>query len=164
MAVGFGALAAGYGYLCYIIASGNSYLAQKDSWANWRQDLTLEQLLAIPQPQFAKELVQEIQRRYTDPAAVTDIVRPLGTFMKVIEKEEEQLLWYQNAFSWLQYSKATAIIPLSTCQFAKLGEKLQRLIYFKNAFQSWAAQYQLEQAAKHSAMKLIYPMCAQWQH
>lgn len=141
-------LISGYAYICYIIASGNSYLAQKDLWSSWRQDLTLEQLLAIPQPQFAKELLQEIQRRYTDPAAVTDIVRPLSTFMKMIEQEEQHLLWYQNAFSWLQYIKATTIIPLNKTQFAKISEKLQRLIYFKNAFQSWAAQYQLEQVSK----------------
>lgn len=143
-----GTLISGYAYLCYIIASGNSYLTQKDLWSSWRQDLTLEQLLAIPQPHFAKELLQEIQRRYTDPAAVTDIVRPLGTFMKVIEQEEQQLLWYQNAFSWLQYIKATTIIPLNKAQFLKIPEKLQRLIYFKNAFQSWAAQYQLEQVSR----------------
>ena len=143
-----GTLISGYAYLCYIIASGNSYLAQKDLWSSWRQDLTLEQILAIPQPQFAKELLQEIQRRYTDPAAITDIVRPLGTFMKMIEEEEQQLLWYQNTFSWLQYIKATTIIPLNKTQFAKISEKLQRLIYFKNVFQSWAAQYQLEQVSK----------------
>lgn len=143
-----GTLISVYAYICYIIASGNSYLAQKDLWSSWRHDLTLEQLLAIPQPQFAKELLQEIQRRYTDPAAVTDIVRPLSIFMKMIEQEEQQLLWYQNTFSWLQYIKATTIIPLNKTQFAKISEKLQRLIYFKNAFQSWAAQYQLEQVTK----------------
>jgi hypothetical protein len=143
-----GTLISGYAYMCYIIASGNSYLAQKDLWSSWRQELTLEQLLTIPQPQFAKELLQEIQRRYTDPAAVTDIVRPLGTFMKMIEEEEQQLLWYQNTFSWLQYTKVISIIPLNKTQFTKISEKLQRLIYFKNAFQSWAAHYQLEQVSK----------------
>lgn len=137
-----------YAYACYIIASGNSYFAHKDLWSSWRQDLALEQLLAIPQPQFAKELLQEIQRRYTDPAAVTDIVRPLGMFMKMIELEEQQLLWYQAAFGWIEYSKVIKIIPFSTAAFSTIALRLQRLAYYKNVFQTWAAQYQLEQVSK----------------
>lgn len=142
-----GTLVSGYGYCCYVIASGNHYLAQKDLWSSWRQDLTLEQLLAIPQPQFAKELLQEIQRRYTDPAAVTDIVRPLGTFMRVIEEEEQQLSWYQNTFSWIEYTYLKSIIFLNTSPFAKITERLARITYLKNAFHTWAAQYQLEQVS-----------------
>lgn len=142
-----GTLAAGYGYLCYTIISGNNYFAQKELWSSWRNDLSLEQLLAIPQTQFAKELLQEIQRRYTDPAALTDIVRPLGTFMKLIEEEEQQLLSYQTAFSRISYLKITTLIPISTAQFEKIPQRLQRIAYFKNVFQAWAAQYQLEQVS-----------------
>lgn len=141
-----GVLASGYGYCCYVIASGNHYLAQKDLWSSWRQDLTLEQLLAIPQPQFAKELLQEIQRRYTEPAAITDIVRPLGTFMRVIEEEEQQLAWYQNTFAWIEYAHLKSIIFLNTAPFSKIAERLARISYLKNVFHTWAAQYQLEQA------------------
>lgn len=137
-----------YGYLCYIIFSGNSYFAQRSLWSSWRPDLTLEQMLATPQAQFAKELLQEIQRRYTDPASLTDIVRPLGKFMQAIEDEEQQLLWYQNAYSWIEYTKINAIIPLRTAQFGKISERLQRIAYYKNVFHAWAAQYQMEQVSK----------------
>lgn len=142
-----GALSA-YAYICYIVASGNRYLARKELWSSWRQDLTMEELLAIPQPQFAKELLQEIQRRYTDPAAITDIVRPLSAFMKMIEQEEQQLLGYQSAISWLEYSKIIKIIPVGIAAFSKIPERIQRLTYFKNAFQTWAAQYQLQQVSR----------------
>lgn len=143
-----GLFATGYGYLFYIIASGNSFFSQKDLWSSWRQDLTLEQLLSIPQAQFARELLQEIQRRYTDPAAITDIVRPLGMFMKKIEEEEQALLWYQTSFTRIEYLKLKVIIPLNMAQFEKISERLQRIAYLKNAFHTWAAQYQLEQASK----------------
>lgn len=143
-----GSILSAYAYSCYLIASGNSYLANKDLWSSWRQDLTMDQLLAIPQPQFARELLQEIQRRYTDPAAITDIVRPLGMFMKMIEQEEQLLLWYQNAISWMEYIKIIKIIPLNTGTFSRISERLQRIIYFKNAFKTWTAQYQLEQVSR----------------
>lgn len=143
-----GTLATGYAYCCYIIASGNHYLERKELWSSWRHDLTFEQLLSIPQTQLAKELLQEIQRRYTDAASLTDIVRPLGVFVKVIEEEEQQLQWYQNAYSWIEYLKIGALIPMRAASFAKITERLQRIAYLKNAFHTWAAHYQLEQVSK----------------
>ncbi len=150
-------LAGSYIYLCSIIMRGNSYFGKKELWSSWRQDLPLEQLLAIPQQQFAGDLLAEIQRRYTDPAAVTDLVRPLGTFMRTVDQEEELLLWYQEAFSWISYLKLTAIIPFSTVQFTKITERLQRLAYYKNVFQSWTAHYQLEHASRSVAHLLHEP-------
>lgn len=141
-------LLGGYLYLCYTIASGNSYLAQKDLWSSWRQDLSLEELLALPQSQFSKELLQEIQRRYTDPTAVTDLLRPLNTFLVTVEKEEELLRWYDYIYSWTQYTHVNKIILSSTNQFSKITQRLQRLAYLKNVFHAWAAQYQLEHATR----------------
>lgn len=146
-----------YLYVCYTIASGNSYLAQKDLWSSWHQELPLEELLAIPQSQFSKELLQEIQRRYTDPAAVTDLLRPLNTFLIALDKEEEQLRWYEYVYSWIQYAHLNKIIFLSTALFSKLTERLQRLAYIKNVFHSWAAQYQLEHAARrYNSIELLF--------
>jgi hypothetical protein len=143
-----GAMLGSYGWLYYFIFSGNQYLGNKELWSSWRQELPLDQLLAIPQPQFAQELLREIQRRYTDPAAVTDLVRPLGTFMKMIDEEEENIRWYQNIFSWLSYVKLTKLIPTSTTRFGKIPERLQRIAYYKNAFHTWAAEYQMNTIAR----------------
>lgn len=146
------ALLLGYLYACYSVITGNNYLAQKDLWSSWRPDLTLEELLAIPQAQLSKELLQEIQRRYTDPAAVTDLLRPLNSFLLALDKEEEQLRAYQSLYSWLEYTRASKIIVASTIQFSRIESRLQRLAYIKNIFHSWAAQYQLEHAKIRSGI------------
>lgn len=142
------ALAGSYAYLCYCIISGNAYLSQSDLWSSWRADLPLDQLLAIPQAQFAQELLREIQRRYTDAASITDLVRPLALFMTRIEQEEEQIKWYQYIFSWIAWLRLDQLVPVSKIRFTKTPERLQRLAYYKNVFQSWAADYQFEQTQK----------------
>jgi hypothetical protein len=141
-------IAGSYAYICYIIVSGNRYLSQNTLWSSWRQDLALDQLLAIPQAQMAQELLREIQRRYTDAGSITDLVRPLGLFMTHIDQEEEQLKSYQTTFSWLSYLRLAKLIPFSKIRFTKIAERLQRIAYYKNVFQSWAADYQLENAAR----------------
>ncbi len=136
-------VAGSYAFLLYIIYAGNSYLSNNELWSSWRQDLPLDQLLAIPQEQFSQELIREIQRRYTDPRSVIDLVKPLSEFIITTNDEEEQLRWYQSTFGWLSYLQLIKIVPLSKQRFTKINERLQRLAYYKNIFQSWAADYQL---------------------
>lgn len=144
------ALAGSYAYVCYYMLAGNNYLNNHDLWSSWRSDLPLDQLLAIPQAQFAQELLREIQRRYTDAHSITDLVRPLAQFMARIEQEEETLKSYHYYFSWLLFLRMDKLVPISTIRFTKIPERLQRLAYYKNVFQSWAADYQLEQTQKNN--------------
>ena len=67
-----GAMLGSYGWLYYFIFSGNQYLGNKELWSSWRQELPLDQLLAIPQPQFAQELLGH------QPADVVDRSPPIG--------------------------------------------------------------------------------------
>ena len=140
--------AGAYAGLVYIIASGNHYLSDNQLWSSWHQELPLDQLLAIPQQQLSQELLREIQRRYTDSESITNLVKPLGKFMIAVEQEEEQLKWYQNTYSWISYARLPHLVPLNKHRFTKINERLQRLAYYKNTFQSWAADYQLQVAER----------------
>lgn len=140
-----GSVAVTYSTLCYIIVSGNSYLGQSDLWSSWRQELTLDQILSIPQEQFAEELLQEIHRRYTNSDTINDLMTPLSLFLLALEKEEEQIKWYQYYYSWLYYFKITKIIPFSKIRFNKINERLQRISYLKNAFHTWIAKFHYKQ-------------------
>lgn len=141
-------LACSYGFLAYWIMNGNSYLGETCLWSSWHQELPLDQLLAIPQPQITHELITEIQRRYTDSSSIADIVKPLGIFMVKIDQEEEQIKWYQTVYSWLSYTKLNKLVPASQARFAKIPERLQRIAYYKNIFKTWAADYQLQQSER----------------
>ena len=147
-------LVGSYGLIGYIIASGNSYLGNPERWSSWHQELPLDQLLAIPQQQFSQELVHEIQRRYTEPSSLTDLAKPLTMFLKAIEQEEEQIKWYQSWYSWLSYAYITKLIPFWKQRYSQIPQRLQRIAYYKNIFQSWAAQYQMEHANRCAATLL----------
>lgn len=140
-----GSTALTYAMFCYIIISGNSYLGQTDLWSSWRQELTLDQLLSIPQEQFAEELLQEIHRRYTNSDTVNDLMTPLSLFLLALEKEEEQIKSYQYYYSWLAYLRITKIVPFSKIKFNKINERLQRITYLKNAFHTWIAKFHYKQ-------------------
>ena len=142
-------LVASYGMLCYLIISGHYYLGDTQLWSSWRQDLPFDQLLSIPQQQLSQELVREIQRRYTTPGSINDLLQPLGKFMIAIEQEEEQLKWYQLVYSWLGYAQLPKLVPINKNRFGKITERLQRAAYYKNVFQSWASEYQLQQAERY---------------
>ena len=144
-----------YSTLCYLIVSGNAYLGRNDIWSSWRQELPLDQLLAIPQTQFAQELLQEIQRRYNDPSSLIDLAKPLAVFIQTIEKEEEQIKSYQFYYSWLSYLYFLKIVPFSKQRFLQIPQRLQRIAYYKNVFYTWAAQYQLEHAARCEIKRCI---------
>jgi hypothetical protein len=143
-----GTILASYAALIYYLFQGNSYLGKSDLWSSWRQELPLDQLLAISQAQLAQDLLREIQRRYNDPTSLTDLAKPLALFMSALEQEEQKIKGYQKTFGWLSCAKLTALAPFSIIRFSKITERLQRLAYFKNIFQSWASEYQLEQTAK----------------
>lgn len=136
-------LAGTYGYLSYIIYRGNSYLSNSELWSSWRQDLSFDQLLAIPQHQLSEDLIREIQRRYTNPSSVTDLLHPLTQFITIAADEEEMLLWYQKWYGWLSTLHIIRCLPFAKNRFAKITERMQRLTYFKNLFQTWIADYQL---------------------
>jgi|GEM_PF-5532371 len=141
--------AAAYAFLCYYLYMGNFYLSNMQLWSSWRQEIPLEQILAIPQQQHAQELIHEIRLRYTTADNLSNAIQPLALFMNAVTQEEELLLWYQKVFSWLAYIRLTKITPMSTSKFEKISERLARLAYYKNLFQSWVTTYQSEPSNKH---------------
>lgn len=148
-----------YALISYIIISGNHFLNDQNLWSSWKQELSLEQLLSVPQTQCTQELIREIQRRYTDSSSISDIVKPLALFLNKIDQEEEQLRWYQSAYSWLSYTRLSKLVPMNQSRFFKISERLQRVAYYKNLFKSWAAEYQMQQAERmgHRSSENCYP-------
>lgn len=146
-----GTVLASYLALSYFIMAGNSYLGNNELWSSWHQELPLDQLLGISQEQLCQELLQEIHRRYTSSSSISSMLAPLTLFLSAIEKEEEQLKWYQSFYSWISYLKITKILPFNKIRFAKVTERLQRIAYFKNIFNSWIANYHYQKDLQSSA-------------
>jgi hypothetical protein len=146
--------AAAYAFLCYYLYMGNLYLANTQLWSSWRQEIPLQQLLAIPQQQHAQELIREIRLRYTTADNLDNTIQPLALFMNAVAHEEERLLSYQKVFSWLAYTRLAKITPISTTKLETIPDRLARLAYYKNLFQSWVTTHHSDTITKHVRSKL----------
>lgn len=131
-----------------IMARGYYYIQNKNLWSNWYPGLSLEQFLSIPQDQLSAELLNEIQRRYTNSSTLEHIIKPFALFMNDIEQEELCLQWYENFYSLLGYTRVTKILPGRFNSSTEYKNKSARLAYLKNIFQSWVMHYKLEQLSK----------------
>jgi len=132
-----------YTYLLYKALRGNSYLAQDDSWFSWEKELSMGQLLSIPQKELAQRLLTQVQHRYLNAANPTDFLSPLINFMRDIEAEINQLRIYNRIYKWTETINLSNILPFNKKRFKNIQEKIQRLLYFKNIFSSWVAHYKM---------------------
>ena len=121
------ALAVGsYGLLSYYAMKGNYYLKRMDLWSSWRKELSLDEILAIPQKQFAQDLLREIQRKYN-----TNFATSLMLFIKAIDQEEKNIKWYRSLYDWILFLHMQKITPIDKMIYENCAQQLQRLAYYK---------------------------------
>lgn len=144
-----------YMYMLYKLRVIQSYVDQP-SWRNWKKDMPLDTLLAIPQDQLTHDLMLSIQERYVSIEKPTDSLTPLITFSQEIAKEKELLASYHSYVSWCTYCSLNKILPFSGTLLAQLTEQKQRTAYISTLFQSWLAHYKLEQI-QHSRKVVDIP-------
>ena len=141
--IGGSVVLGGYVLTCNYCVQANKYLERTDTWASWRPDTPVELLIAIPQQELAKELILEIQRRYSNPQNPTDFISPLIAFVQTIDEEIIKIKQYAQVYGWITRLHIQVIFPINQKQFNLLGEKYKKLIYLKNIFLSWAAEYKV---------------------
>ncbi len=158
--IAVGAALGVYVFMCRECAHINHYLECYDSWGAWHKEYSLEMLLAMPQQQIAKDLVIDIQRRYSNNANPTDFISPLISFCKTIDHEIELVNRFLSIYSFLMRTQLLSIFPLNIKRCAELGDIKKRLQYIKNVFLSWAADYKIEHNKKTINVGLRYdPLC-----
>lgn len=137
--------AAGYLYIFYEVVKGNNYLGRNDTWAVWKQDLALVQLLEVPQKELTHELILEIQMRYTNREKPTDFVSSLIFFMRDIDQEISRTKYLIKLGSWLRSLRIFVIFPINKARFLQATDRLNRLTYLRSLFLNWTAHYKMEQ-------------------
>ncbi len=120
-----------YGLLCYYLIKGNSYLKRSDLWSAWRQELSLDELLAIPHQKFMQDLYAEIKHRYAK-----DFTHSMILFMKALEQEEKDIAWYQSLYEWTSFFYMRKLTPCDSAAYERCAQRLQRLAYYKGCLES----------------------------
>lgn len=129
--------------LRYLCVQCNKYLARNDSWAAWIGLESCDCFLNRSREDIAKELMPEIQRRYVNRYDLTDFFEPFTLFLHAIESEisanERYIYWY----SWLKKTHTTAMFPVDGSDYDSLEKIQDCLIYLRNSFLWWLAEYKI---------------------
>ena len=151
--IGASLLLGGYIYVCSYIVQANKYLERPDTWNSWRADMPFDLLVTIPQHELAKDLILEIQRKYSNTQNPTDFISPLISFVQTIDKEINTLKKFIDAYWLITKLHVEKLLPVNIKQFATLNERYKKLLYLKNVFLSWAAEYKVN----HNKNKRFMP-------
>lgn len=121
---------------------------RKDTWSCWKNKTDLNELQSIAHAQLARELIVAIQKKYQAADKIADFVTPLMAFIVDMNKEIANL----NSFIWqyesLKKIKLIALFPGYGKTMKLVREKLQRLMFLKNVFGSWMAEYKINMNMK----------------
>jgi len=133
-----------YFLLLYQVIQGNSFLENSESWYCWKKGLPLQQFLEISQDELSRELILEIQRRYTDVDKPTDFITSLIAFMHDIDYEIASVKYYIKLESWLRTLRVSIVLPINRKRYSKASELLNRLTFIRSVFLNWAAHYKMD--------------------
>lgn len=120
-------------------------------WAQWKHELTFEDLCAISQKELAKELLLAIGEYHFNKDNPTDLAYPLVTFIKQIDWEIDIIKRYIKT---VKIIKSISLMPFFATNDKKLDRAhraLQRILFIKHIFLSWLADYNLASAEKLNA-------------
>ena len=147
-----GTVLGGYVLLCRECVRANQYVVCNETWGSWHNDYPHEVFMSMSHQEIAKELVIEIQRRYSNIKNPTDFIGPLITFAKSIDSEIKLVDHYLWLHSILQRSHLNMIVPLNIEACVLLPKMMQRLRHIKNIFLTWAADYKIEHNSRSSTI------------
>lgn len=133
-----------YLWICYETIRGAQYLALTNLWSSWKRAISLSALHEIPQDVTTRELLVEIQKRYTPSDKPTEFMLPLIHFLYDIDVELKNLHHYNAIGTWLTRVGACHIVPFDMQRFGTTKERIARIAFIKNIFLTWAANYKIE--------------------
>lgn len=134
--------------LVYVAVQARVYyvtrlLIDQQNWSLWHHDTPLEELFATPPQQLCSTLLAEVQRRYTTPNNVHDVVQSLTRFIEDTEKEAALLKEYKSLSDWLAQCKIRELSLINVELAEACTDRLQRLAFIKGTFLGWITEYRL---------------------
>lgn len=128
-----------YGYFRYKLSSHIEFLRSSQAWCNWKQTLSLGQIVVTPQQDLIQALKIDLLKKYhlgsSSKSSTPDMY---DLFMADIKQEEQFLDWYT---SFYQVAKRLCIAHFYSLEInlQAIAEKKARLAFVTELFSSWYA-------------------------
>jgi len=121
------------------LVKGTIFMHKETTWAAWKKQLSMEELLALSQDQLGKELVHAIEQRHVNIKNPTDHITPLVRFIQTVDQEMKILNQYLAIAKTVRRCRLMRIFPTNNQKIERAQELKQRLLFIKHTFISWAA-------------------------
>lgn len=138
-----GAFLCTYAGILYKTHNCKNYLHDENSWANWRSDIPVEELLTTDPDNLREELLLAMHTKYIHPEEPLGTVHSLVQFMKDVETEIQTLKKYRTYITWIKRLKINYVLPFGIPDIQECTTKIERLSFLQVLFRSWAAQQNL---------------------
>ncbi|MBV8661231.1 MAG: hypothetical protein JO129_03755 [Candidatus Dependentiae bacterium] len=133
-----------YCYLSYQIYQANLIINHPNSWSNWHNSRTLDDLFATSQTNLEADLLFAIQTRYVDPVNPTDFIYSLVQSSISLHNEIKILQEQITRYQWLENCKCLRFFCIDSKELLLLKEKHRKLSFIKHLFSSWCANYKID--------------------
>ncbi|MCK5632867.1 hypothetical protein KAH94_03905 [bacterium] len=133
-----------YLYVLYKVTNMNNYLKKENLWSSWKKGCSIAELLAIPQNDLSNELICKIQSVYIQAEQPTNPMDSFSLFIQGVDLEMKQLKSFKTLCSRISNLGLQDLFPSYSEKKEQIEERIERLVYFKNAFSSWLAEYKLK--------------------
>lgn len=133
-----------YSYISYQIYQANLIINDSNSWSNWHNGQTLDDLLATSQANLEADLLFTIQTRYVHPVNPTDFIYSIAQSSTSLNKEIQILQEQISRYQWLESFRCMSIFLIDSKSLELLKEKRRKLSFIKHLFTSWCANYKID--------------------
>jgi hypothetical protein len=128
-----------YLMISIVLIQGALFIRKQTTWASWKKQLSMEELLALSQDQLGRELVHAIQQRHMNVQNPTDHITPLVRFVQEVDQEMKTLNRYLILATAIRRCRLIWIFPTNNQKIEFAQELKQRLMFVRHTFISWAA-------------------------
>lgn len=138
-----GSIAAIYAYLTLRLLYLHRSTSHQDSWAHWKKNENIDEIETMTQAQLSEKLVLAIQEKYQSAEKIADFISPFVAFVNDTNKEIKDLNSYIWLLDTLKRLRLIGLFPGYQKSIVHAREKLKRVMYLKNVFGAWMAEYKL---------------------
>ncbi len=133
-----------YSTIIYKIYESNEIINNPNSWSNWHNSKSLEDLFETSQSQLESDLLLAIQTRYVHPVNPTDfiysIVQASNSLQEEIKVLEEQI----SRYAWIKKAGCMSLFFIDDQKLETLQSKNKKLLFIKYILSSWCANYKID--------------------
>ncbi|MDP3787787.1 MAG: hypothetical protein Q8Q60_00545 [Candidatus Chromulinivorax sp.] len=133
-----------YSYISYQIYRSNLIINDPNSWSNWNNSRSLNDLFAASQSKLESDVLFSIQTRYVHPTNPTDFIYSIVQASNSLQEEIQTVQGQISRYTWINRCRSMELFFITLQDLESLQEKLRKLLFIKHVFASWCANYKID--------------------